>query len=231
MLNKQFTRIEKAFLLVLSIILLCLVYYRFIYVSVNNRIEAADATIIEEQIEAEKAKAEIIQAMKDEVSENQEKMNGVVSTYDNFKAEASLLNSIFVPMAESYNFSFDTPVADNDTVRRNIKISFTAANYQICRKIIQQIHDSRYRCMIKDISLSAVNNRNNTYEIASVLNSPINCSLNVVFYETLIGAESTAGLDTSVSTDPNDYIGLGKADFSKLQRNTLETIAESIAGE
>lgn len=229
MLNRSFTTIEKIFLLILVVLLLGLVYYRFIRIPVRDRIEAADTTMIEEQIEVEKNKALLIQSMKEEVSENQENMIGVVSTYDNFKAEAAFLNTIFVPLAETYNYGFEVPVAEDNTVRRNIKISFTAINYQVCRKIIQMVHDSRYRCMIKDVNVSAESRSNDNY--ASVLNSPVRCNLTLTFYETLIGAQTTSGLVMGESKKKNEYVGLAGADFSKLERNSLETIAESIAAE
>ncbi|ETP71955.1 hypothetical protein UYO_2095 [Lachnospiraceae bacterium JC7] len=230
MLSRPFTKIEKVFLLILVVVFLGLVYYRFIHLPVKERVTEADTTLIEEQITIERSKAELIQSMKDEVTENQETMIGVVATYDNFKSEAALLNTIFVPLAETYNYGFETPVAEDSIVRRNINISFTASDYRICRNIIQKVHDSRYRCMIRSVNISAVSNRN-TDEYVSVLNSPVKCNMTVTFYETLIGAQTTAGLVMEDSKKKSDYIGLGKADFSNLERNSLETIAESIAAE
>ncbi len=230
MLSRPFTKFEKVFLLILVVILLVLVYYRFIHLPVKQRVTEADTTLIEEQIAVEKSKAELIQSMKEEVSENQETIIGVVATYDNFKSEAALLNTIFVPLAETYNYGFETPVAEDSIVRRKINITFTASDYRICRKIIQLVHDSRFRCMINSVNITAVSDRN-TDEYISVLNGAIKCSMTVTFYETLIGAQTTAGLMMDDSKNKSDYIGLGKADFSKLERNSLETIAESIAAE
>ena len=140
MLKRSFTKFEKALLLVLIVVLLALVYYRFVYLPVQDRIAASDTYEIENQIKAEQQKAALIQSMKDEVDENQDIKTGVVATYDNFKAEASLLNSIFVPLAQKYNYSFETPIASDNTVRRTINISFTTANYKICRDILQKLH-------------------------------------------------------------------------------------------
>ncbi len=229
MLKRSFTKFEKALLLVLIVVLLALVYYRFVYLPVQDRIAASDTYEIENQIKAEQQKAEIIKNMKDEVDENQEIKTGVVTTYDNFKAEAALLNSIFVPLAQKYNYSFETPIASDNTVRRTINISFTTANYKICREILQKLHDSKYRCMISDVSISATDKSSNSY--LTILTSPINCTLSVTFYETLIGAVTTAGLDMSGESKQDEYVGLGNADFSNLEHNSLETIAESIVDE
>ena len=229
MLKRPFSKFEKSFLLLLVILMLGLVYYRFVKIPVEDRIAAADTFEIEQQIETEYRKKQLIQSMKDEVSTNQDTITGVVATYDNFKSEAALLNSIFVPLAEKYNYSFQTPIATDDTVRRTINISFSTANYRVCRDILQRLHDSKYRCMISDISISATDKSSNTNK--TLLTSPINCNLSVTFYETLIGAVTTAGLDMGKSNTSGDYVGLGNADLSGIQRNTLETMAESIADE
>ena len=229
MLKRPFSKFEKTFLLLLVILMLGLVYYRFVKIPVEDRIAAADTFEIEQQIETEYRKRQLIQSMKDEVSTNQDTITGVVATYDNFKSEAALLNSIFVPLAEKYNYSFQTPIATDDTVRRNINISFSTANYRVCRDILQRLHDSKYRCMISDITISATDKSSNTNK--TLLTSPINCNLSVTFYETLIGAVTTAGLDMGKSNTSGDYVGLGNADLSGIQRNTLETMAESIADE
>ncbi len=229
MLKRPFSKFEKSFLLLVVILMLGLVYYRFVKVPVEDRIAAADTFEIEQQIETEYRKRQLIQSMKDEVSTNQDTITGVVATYDNFKSEAALLNSIFVPLAEKYNYSFQTPVATDDTVRRTINISFSTANYRVCRDILQKLHDSKYRCMISDITISATDKSSNTNK--TLLTSPINCNLSVTFYETLIGAVTTAGLDMGKSNTSGGYVGLGNADLSGIQRNTLETMAESIADE
>ena len=229
MLKRPFSKFEKSFLLLLVILMLGLVYYRFVKIPVEDRIAAADTFEIEQQIETEYRKRQLIQSMKDEVSTNQDTITGVVATYDNFKSEAALLNSIFVPLAEKYNYSFQTPIATDDTVRRTINISFSTANYRVCRDILQRLHDSKYRCMISDITISATDKSSNTNK--TLLTSPINCNLSVTFYETLIGAVTTAGLDMGKSNTSGGYVGLGNADLSGIQRNTLETMAESIADE
>ncbi|WP_029202068.1 hypothetical protein [Oribacterium sp. NK2B42] len=229
MLKRPFSKFEKSFLLLLVILMLGLVYYRFVKIPVEDRIAAADTFEIEQQIETEYRKRQLIQSMKDEVSTNQDTITGVVATYDNFKSEAALLNSIFVPLAEKYNYSFQTPIATDDTVRRTINISFSTANYRVCRDILQRLHDSKYRCMISNITISATDKSSNTNK--TLLTSPINCNLSVTFYETLIGAATTAGLDMGKSNTSGDYVGLRNADLSGIHRNTLETMAESIADE
>ena len=222
MLNRAFTKREKVLLLVLVMILLGLVYYRFVRLPVQERIAAADTTVLEQQMEMEQQKSAIIKQMQEDIENGQKEVNGIVASYDNLKAESAALNTIF-------DFSFEQPVATDDAVRRTINISFTATNYQIARRIIQQVHDCAYRCLITDISVSADSDKMQQY--ANLENSTISGSMSVTFYETLNGATTTNGLTTSDgSAVQSSNVGLGNASLD-LAQSSLETMAESLAGD
>ena len=60
MLKRPFSKFEKAFLLIVVIALLCLVYYRFVKIPVQERIAKADTFEIEQQIETELKKQKMI---------------------------------------------------------------------------------------------------------------------------------------------------------------------------
>ena len=228
MLNRAFTKREKVLLLVLVMILLGLVYYRFVRLPVQERIAAADTTVLEQQMEMEQQKSAIIQQMQEDIENGQKEDTGIVASYDNLKAESAALNTIFA-QATSFNFSFEQPVATDDAVRRTINISFTATNYQIARRIIQQVHDCAYRCLITDISVGADSDKMQQY--ANLENSTISGSMSVTFYETLNGATTTNGLTTSDgSAVQSNYVGLGNSSLD-LAQSSLETMAESLAGD
>ena len=227
MLNRAFTKREKVLLLVLVMILLGLVYYRFVRLPVQERIAAADTTVLEQQMEIEQQKSAIIKQMQEDIENGQKEVNGIVA-YDNLKAESAALNTIFA-QATRFNFSFEQPVATDDAVRRTINISFTATNYQIARRIIQQVHDCAYRCLITDISVSADSDKMQQY--ANLENATISGSMSVTFYETLNGATTTNGLTTSDgSAVQSSNVGLGNASLD-LAQSSLETMAESLAGD
>lgn len=233
MLNRAFSKREKVVLLILSVILLSLIYYRFVYINVNRRIAGADTTAIEDMILSEQQKAQSIENMQAEMEKAQSEGNGLVSTYDNFKAEANALNAIFA-QADSFNFSFDRPVADGDAVRRVISIVFSASDYVVARNILQQIHDCPYRTLISDISINAVRQSKNDVNYAedpSIYTDAVQGSLKVTFYETLYDAKTVAGLELPKEAKASKRVGLANADVSMIERSDLETLAESIASD
>ncbi len=234
MLNRAFTKREKILLLLLVAVLLGLVYYRFVKLPVRDRIAAADTTLLEQQLMQEQQKAATIKQMEEAIAAGQQEVTGIVASYDNLKAESAALNSIF-SQATSFNFSFSQPVATEDAVRRTISISFTATNYQIARRIIQQVHDCAYRCLIQDVSLSAQKNGgaesgDKMSQYPNLENSTISGSLSVTFYETLNGATTTNGLTTSDGSAVQSSGGLASASLD-LAKSDLETMAESLAGD
>ena len=233
MLNRAFTKREKVLLLALVMILLGLVYYRFVRLPVQDRIAAADTTLLEQQMSAEQQKASIIKQMQEDIEAGKKDVTGIVASYDNLKAESAALNTIFSE-ATSFNFSFEQPVATDDAVRRTINISFTATNYQIARRIIQQVHDCAYRCLITDISVSADENGgaeagDKMSQYPNLANATISGSMSVTFYETLNGATTTNGLTTSDGSAVQSSGGLARS-YLDLAQSDLETMAESLAG-
>ena len=68
-------------------------------------------------------------------------------------------------------------------------------------------------------------------QYANLENSTISGSMSVTFYETLNGANTTNGLITSDgSAVQNSYVGLGNSSLD-LAQSSLETMAESLAGD
>lgn len=229
MMNRPFTKRENAALLVFAILLVTLFYYRFVVLDVRDRIKAADTTELTVQLSQEAKRAAEIKRMQTEMEENKENQTGYISTYDNQKAELELLNSIFMPNALTYNYSFTKPVANEDAVRRVISITFTAANYQAASTILQELHDSPYRCLINHINMTAENDNSVQGMDPSLEYSMVNASLDVTFFETLVNATTTDGLDIQETTAAPT--GIANADVSGIERNDLETAAESLAGE
>lgn len=209
--------------------MVALFYYRFVVLDVRDRIKAADTTELTVQLSQEAKRAAEIKRMQTEMEENKENQTGYISTYDNQKAELELLNSIFMPNALTYNYSFTKPVANEDAVRRVISITFTAANYQAASTILQELHDSPYRCLINHINMTAENDNSVQGMDPSLEYSMVNASLDVTFFETLVNATTTDGLDIQETTAAPT--GIANADVSGIERNDLETAAESLAGE
>ena len=73
--------------------------------------------------------------------------------YDNIQPVMMELNSILLG-ATDYSLSFATVDDTQSVVRREISISFTCGSYDAARNVLQSLHDSLYRCMLNNISIS-----------------------------------------------------------------------------
>lgn len=66
------------------------------------------------------------------------------------------LNAI-LQSAQEYSLSFGTVDTEQSIVRRRISLSFTSGSYEQAKAVLQQLHDSAYRCMLDDLRLSLDN--------------------------------------------------------------------------
>ena len=193
MMNRKFTAREAWLLLLLSVMLLALFYYLALYRPVNLEVErcAALQVPVEEDLELQMMKATRKKKMVDELENAPEKQQGELLPYNNIKNEITDLYEALSPAA-TYNLSFSEAVASGNIVRLDISISFQTENYQKVRSILEQMHSSPYRCILKDLSISVNKSRGEAGGMSAA--ELINVNVNITFYETLVGAENTNGL-------------------------------------
>ncbi len=193
MMNRKFTAREAWLLLLLSVMLLALFYYLALYRPVNLEVErcAALQVPVEEDLELQMMKATRKKKMVDELENAPEKQQGELLPYNNIKNEITDLYEALSPAA-TYNLSFSEAVASGNIVRRDISISFQADTYQKVRSILEQMHSSPYRCILKDLSISVNKSRGEAGGMSAA--ELIDVNVNITFYETLVGAENTNGL-------------------------------------
>lgn len=193
MMNRKFTAREAWLLLLLSVMLLALFYYLALYRPVNLEVErcAALQVPVEEDLELQMMKATRKKKMVDELENAPEKQQGELLPYNNIKNEITDLYEA-LSLAATYNLSFSEAVASGNIVRRDISISFQADTYQKVRSILEQMHSSPYRCILKDLSISVNKSRGEAGGMSAA--ELINVNVNITFYETLVGAENTNGL-------------------------------------
>ena len=193
MMNRKFTAREAWLLLLLSVMLLALFYYLALYRPVNLEVErcAALQVPVEEDLELQMMKATRKKKMVDELENAPEKQQGELLPYNNIKNEITDLYEALSPAA-TYHLSFSEAVASGNIVRRDISISFQTENYQKVRSILEQMHSSPSRCILKDLSISVNKSRGEAGGMSAA--ELINVNVNITFYETLVGAENTNGL-------------------------------------
>lgn len=210
------SRTQKIVLLLFVIILIAAGYYAGFYLPVQRRIQAADTTDLEAQI----------QQMKKEIEENKASNAPMVPAYNHFKEETEELNRIF---ADAYNFSFQysEPKVDGMQIRRAINLSFTAESFDKAVSMIHEVLEGPYRCLIEDLSIE--DDEDETEEM-DIRNHPVSVTFQLTYFETRYDAESEEGLDLEPE-ETQAPSGLANADVSNLQRSDIETAAEAALGE
>ncbi len=194
MLKREFKRSENIAIVVLTVLLLVLLYYQFVYRGMESAKQQYDTAEVDSEILMEQTKAAKIARMQEEIAQEKGEGSGVVETYDNLKAEINELNDIFSE-ADTFSFGFDQATGNGDAVRRNINAVFTASSYELAKKMLENLHDSRYRCLIRDVSVATAQNNSSSGEDGPNLNKgPVAVSFTVTFYETLYNATTTDGL-------------------------------------
>ena len=198
LMSRKFTLREKLLLLVLSLIMLGIFYYMVVFSPLTREIaqnQAAQAAA-QDEIALESVKAEQKKEMLAEVEAQQGTMQGEILPYNNLTSEINELYGILAG-ASSYNLSFSEAVCSGTIVRRDISVSFQADSFEGASQIIRQMQDSKYRCIVKDVSLSAGTRRNTRSDNVTGLqdnNVVINAGVSITFYETTTGAKDLSGL-------------------------------------
>lgn len=182
MMHREFTTREKILLLVLCFVMLAVFYYEIVVKNVEENITGYDTSELEIELMMEQKKAASIQSMKEEMEVLKE-TGSLVPSYSNIKSTIRELHDIFEG-AQEYHFEFGKAVRDGDAVRRNISIDFSASSYANAEAIIEKLHDCRFRCQIRTLSISSGNETGG-----------VTANLQVTFYETMYEASSTLGLE------------------------------------
>lgn len=188
MSKKRFSLREKILFAVLAVLLIVLLYHRLVMVQVDEATQKYDLDALHAELQTEQMKAVNMISMQNEIEIGKEGGATYVASYDNLRNEISALNDILAA-SSSYRLNFSEPVRDGDTVRRDIKIDFTARNYAGAKNILSALYHCEYRCLIRSINMS--NGPGNTSGIHA---GTVNVNLMITFFETMHNADSDEGL-------------------------------------
>ncbi|MEG1068467.1 MAG: hypothetical protein RSD90_07460 [Anaerovoracaceae bacterium] len=189
MMSRKFTSREKILLVVLCVMILGIFYYQFVVKETNRMIKEYDVNAIQDELAIEQATALNKMQMKKEMESTPLLDTGTVASYNNIKAEINAMNDIF-SKATTYNLDFEQAKVDGTAVRRNIKAVFSCNSYKTVTAIIKDLHDCRYRCLIRNVSIVSTSGQ----EKGLKTSNDINVSLDVTFYETTYNSDTKAGL-------------------------------------
>lgn len=166
---------EWVLLGLLAVIALVSGYILLFYSPMTLRRDNArgEAELSRTQIEAAGVRVEEKRRMERELEElfARESQPARMADYDNLQPVMLELNTILAG-TEDYSLSFGTVDTANPIVRRTISISFSAGSYQAAKAVLQQLHDSSYRCMLDSLNLNLEHG-----------DSGVSVSGNIVFFE------------------------------------------------
>lgn len=184
-MNRAFTTREKTLMLILVILLLATGYYWVVAMPVQDRITAANAAdaSAQDEIMVESVRAKQLRTMQEELESaksNGEQKVSSIPDYDNLENVMIQLDAILTP-ASTYTLNFSDVGISDQLVNRPISMTFTCANYQAARGIIDSLYNCVYRCTLDNISMSAiVQDRSGTPDLNQ---DGVSVSLLVTFYE------------------------------------------------
>ena len=203
-LSRDFTLREKILLIVFCLILLALAYYRFVYVPCSDAIAnaRADRDMYQTELLSAMTKEAQLRRMKtelDSLGELQETSR--MDSYNNSKAELSLLNSV-LEAADKYSVSFASVTRDGDQIRRNFSLQFTTGSFDAAKQIIACLSESEYRCLIGDMQYTKTLLRaeeGETFTGGQWIDgvyyfNVITVATTATFFETMYGGTPDAGL-------------------------------------
>ena len=193
-MNREFTTREKLLILLLCLILVGLAYYQFVDQPVRTALNNAHAErdSLTTELVAVNAKLAVMRRMRDEMEDIT--AGGTVSemkSYNNSKPEIALLNDILRGTPD-YTISFADVTRDGDQIRRNFTLTFTADSYARIQRIVKQLSESPYRCLVGDLKIGM--GRNGTMK-----EGPISVNATATFFETMVGGTVDAGLPQSTA--------------------------------
>lgn len=187
-LSRDFSLKERIGLLILICILVVLVYYQFVHKTVTEGVQNAqsESQSLDMQIDAIIRQIQNLQSMQDEVDGLTEKKHfSVMESYNNSKQEMALLNDILAK-ADDYDIHFDDVTKVGDQIRRDFALNFATAKYETAEAIINELYNSPYRCLIRNVRISS--------KLNDVHKGEVTVDLTATFYETMVDGTPDSGL-------------------------------------
>ncbi len=198
-LSRDFTRAEKIILALLALVLVGLAYYQFVDKMVRDNIEKAnaEAEALRVELTGVNAKIKRMEEMQAELDSIQaDPTASYMGSYNNSREELAFLNDV-LRGALQYSINFSNVTRDGDQIRRNFSLQFTTSDYAGMERLINQLCNSKLRCLINGISYTCTRYNYNAadrekYGVDWYERVNVNCT--ATFFETMVGGTEDAGL-------------------------------------
>lgn len=194
MMKRALSTGERALLVFLGILVICVAYYFLVHRSVEDSLSDINAQKENAQlgIKLADAKLQKMQNMQYELDTiNVNKVNTSVPEYDNLAKEIVFLNTVLAGTSD-YTINFASVNSTEGIVRRVTNISFTSSSYNASCTIIRLLQDCKYCCRIGDVTMDPIrvyDSGTSTYydynydADYSILRNPLTVNVSMTFYE------------------------------------------------
>lgn len=202
MLTYTFSKREKIMLGLLVFVGLVVLWYRFVFMTVNDRVADLNSQIANVQNETITLQTQTasLQKMKKTIEEYTAKGYPLVylPNYDNTQNLMAYLNGV-LGATQGYDITFDEPTLSEEdgTIHRTGTISYETGSYDEARSIAENIARGPYPCLIEGLGIS---NKSSQGKSSSSDTPTFTSSLEVTFME-----KPSSG--TTLSKDKGDSKG------------------------
>ncbi len=175
-MKRQLSTREIILIGLLAVVGLIAIYVLLFYTPMTSALDSLKSQKESAEIDLQAAQLRLeekqrMEAALEEIFEKDPDPVGL-APYDNLQNVIVELNAVLKD-TENYVLSFGT-VDDAETlVSRQITLQFTSKSEQAARAILQRLHDSRYRCMLDDLSVA----------VSDSAEAPVTVNASLLFFE------------------------------------------------
>lgn len=160
-MKNRITSREKVLLTILVLLIIGSMYYLLFYTPTKEKIVNYEAELseIEDVIILSEVRVTHMEKMQKELDALKIEA-GVLNTIKEtplFDNSRKLMESLHVILAAAseYEVSFNSAEVTDRIVRRDVTLNYESVTYSQAKKILQNIHDDRYPCIIKDVRMES----------------------------------------------------------------------------
>ena len=183
-LSRDFTTKEKALILVLVLILLGLVYYRFVDQNVRDAVASSEseAQMLQTQLDTAQQRVMYLQGLQNKMDAlKAEGKLSYMGSYNNSKAEVAFLNDILA-QTQQYSIEFANVTRSGNQIRRSFTLRYQTPDYAAAQAVMKKLCAGDNRCLVGDVRCTIADNGTVIMQQAAT------------FYETMVDGTPDAGL-------------------------------------
>lgn len=215
MLTYTFSQREKIMIALLAVVLIAVLWYKFIFEGVQSQLSSLDVEIANAQDELVISNYKVANIKQIEGRLERYRNSGasmkVMPTYDNIRPLSASLNAT-LQAATTYTLRFDeigsgskdssggegAAATSNDAVQRGVTLSFDCDSYATVRTILSALVEGEFPCTIDSLSITDNTVRNGTRTSAST-GSAVSATAHLTFYEKLSAAQIQANAQAAAA--------------------------------